>query len=100
MGDTLVGIEFKRWLVGGAGSDNLIGNAGIDTLINKRATTTLSRSGGNVTDAQWQLKHGTEIDRLTGIERVEFSDYGIALDLDGNAGDTAKLTRRASWCGT
>jgi hypothetical protein len=93
MGDTLVGDEFNNWLVGGAGSDNLIGNAGIDTalILAKRATTTLSRLGGNVTDAQWQLKRGTEIDRLTGIERVEFSDYGIALDLDGNAGKTAKL---------
>ncbi|MBL6805150.1 MAG: hypothetical protein ISQ56_07480, partial [Pseudomonadales bacterium] len=93
LGDTLVGDEFNNWLVGGAGNDNLTGGAGVDTalILAKRATTTVSRLEGNAIDAQWQLKRGTEIDRLTGIERVEFSDYGLALDLDGNAGETAKL---------
>jgi serralysin len=42
-------------------------------------------------DAQWKLKRGAEVDKLTGIERVEFSDYGIALDSEGNAGEAAKL---------
>ena len=45
----------------------------------------------DLADAQWTLKRGAEVDKLTGIERVEFSDYGIALDSEGNAGEAAKL---------
>ncbi|MDB2483460.1 hypothetical protein N9Y16_02605 [Gammaproteobacteria bacterium] len=93
MGDTLVGDEFDNWLVGAAGSDKLDGGAGIDTalILAPRATTTLTRLNDGLADAQWQLRRGTEVDNLTGVERVEFSDYGLALDLDGNAGEAVKL---------
>ena len=93
MDDTLVGDEFDNWLVGAAGNDKLDGGAGIDTalILAPRATTTLTRLNDGLADAQWTLKRGAEVDKLTGIERVEFSDYGIALDSEGNAGEAAKL---------
>ena len=93
MDDTLVGDEFDNWLVGAAGNDKLDGGAGIDTALIRapRATATLTRLNDGSTVAQWTLKRGAEVDKLTGIERVEFSDYGIALDSEGNAGEAAKL---------
>ena len=93
MGDKLVGDEFNNILVGAAGNDDLVGGEGVDTalILAPRATTTLTRLSGGPAGIQWQLRSGTEVDNLTGIERVEFSDYGLALDLDGNAGDAAKL---------
>ena len=93
MDDTLVGDEFDNWLVGAAGNDKLDGGAGIDTalILAPRATATLTRLNDGSTVAQWTLKRGAEVDKLTGIERVEFSDYGIALDSEGNAGEAAKL---------
>jgi len=93
MDDTLVGDEFDNWLVGAAGNDKLDGGAGIDTALihAPRATATLTRLNDGSTVAQWTLKRGAEVDKLTGIERVEFSDYGIALDSEGNAGEAAKL---------
>ena len=93
MGDKLVGDEFNNVLVGAAGNDDLVGGEGVDTalIFATRATTTLTKLSGGPAGVQWQIRSGTEVDNLTGIERVEFSDYGLALDLDGNAGDAAKL---------
>ncbi len=36
-------------------------------------------------------KNGTVNDLLTGVERLNFTDKSIAIDLNGNAGTTAKI---------
>jgi hypothetical protein len=48
-------------------------------LINKAFSVTDKRNGSDGTDS------------LTGIERLKFTDKSIAIDLDGNAGITAKV---------
>jgi FG-GAP-like repeat/RTX calcium-binding nonapeptide repeat (4 copies) len=75
-----------RKLTGSSGNDTFIGSnfddvinggAGIDTAVFKG-----TRANHTTTD-------GT--DTLINIERLKFSDVSVALDLDGNAGQVAKI---------
>lgn len=86
--DSLTGDEFANVFVGGGGSDEIVGGAGIDT-----AVFTASYASASVIQGvdSWRITLSGETDVLSGIERLEFSDRAIALDLDGNAGETAKL---------
>jgi len=87
----LYGFDGNDRLQGGSGDDRLDGGAGIDTAVYARAAAgyTLSRTG-----ADWRVTDdaGNEgADTLVDIERLRFADRSIALDLDGAAGNTAKL---------
>jgi len=73
------------------GDENIDGDLGIDTVILQGARSSFSitktTTGYNVTD-----KVGAGgVDTLTNIERLQFTDTNIALDLSGNAGTTAKI---------
>jgi Ca2+-binding RTX toxin-like protein len=69
--DTLIGGEGNDTIAGGLGNDVINGGAGIDTV---------------------QLNEQTDgRDTLTDVERIQFTDKNIALDLDGNAGKAAKI---------
>jgi serralysin len=89
--DDLQGSEGSDILEGDAGNDILIGGDGIDTAryASARSNFTLARTteGFRVTD----LTGNEGSDRLIGVERVEFSDAKVALDLNGNAGEVAKI---------
>lgn len=74
-------------------NETFSGAGGVDTLVahGARGQYTLQPlTGGN-----WQLNDkgaGLDgIDTLQQIERVRFSDYSVALDLDGAAGTAARL---------
>lgn len=88
--DMLVGNSANNVLRGNGGDDLLDGKAGIDT-----AVFSGSRSGYELTiSGKTQVKDksgfdGTDI--LTNIERLQFTDKSFALDLEGNAGITAKV---------
>ncbi|OYU46757.1 MAG: hypothetical protein CFE44_00375 [Burkholderiales bacterium PBB4] len=90
--DTLTGNGANNLLRGNGGSDALDGGAGIDTAIytSARAGYTLAVAATTkVTD-----KAGFEgVDTLSGIERLQFSDSKVAIDLTpgGNAAKTAQL---------
>jgi hypothetical protein len=85
-------------VTGTAGNDTLVassstsiafdGLAGIDTVAFAKARTayavTQTSTGFTVTD-------GTVTDTVTHIERLQFADNKLALDLDGHAGQTAKI---------
>ncbi|MBI5259016.1 MAG: DUF4214 domain-containing protein [Burkholderiales bacterium] len=93
---------------GHAGDDTLDGRAGLDIAeySGLRAGFALTRSASG-----WQLvdQRGNEgRDQLIGIERLQFADGGLALDLDGHAGAVARLLgtlfgptalTRADWVG-
>ena len=47
-----------------------------------------------LSDGSWQIKNKlniSNIDNLTNVERIEFSDLSIAIDLSGSAGQVAKI---------
>jgi serralysin len=87
--DKLSGGAGADTLEGGSGNDSLDGGSGIDTAAygGTRASHTVNYNGGN-----WQVvTSGSDVDSLTGTERLQFGDGGLALDLSGNAGEVAKV---------
>jgi len=99
-GDTFTGSALDNRLEGSdgddtffstAGDDILQGDAGLDT-----AVYALARSAYTLRDVETGIavieKPGSAgSDSLPGTERLQFSDIRLALDLDGAAGQTAKL---------
>lgn len=85
-------------LNGGAGDDVLDGGAGLDTVAvaGLRGTLVLGHSGSDWTLADRSGSIGSGgTDRLVAVERVQFSDMGVALDVgvDGHAGQVAQIIR-------
>ena len=78
-------------LIGNGSRNTLDGGAGIDTVQtgSARSQFTLNKTsdGYTLTD---NANPGNQ-DTLTNIERVKFADAHVALDLDGHAGEVAKL---------
>ena len=78
-------------ITGGGGNDNIDGGVGIDIAIFSGASKGYKIS----TEAASVLVTGNAItdgiDTLLNIERIRFSDKSIAIDLNGNAGISAKV---------
>jgi serralysin len=89
--DTLIGTGAGNQLTGGAGNDALDGGAGLDTAIYRgaRGNFRLTKTGTGYTVQDNTGAEGT--DTLANIERLQFSTTKLAIDLDGNAGTTAKI---------
>jgi serralysin len=89
--DTLIGNDANNTLKGGGGSDALDGGAGIDTAIYSGVAGNFAWSatatGFSITDGS--NAEGT--DQLTSIERLQFANEHVALDLNGHAGVVAKI---------
>lgn len=88
---------------GASGNDNfsgtgagarLDGGAGIDTVFyqGKRAAFNITANGDGYKVAAKTSQMG---DTLTGVERLQFVDSAIALDIDGTAGQCYRLYRAA-----
>jgi serralysin len=93
--DQLSGTAGNDVLRGDGGSDSLNGQGGIDTAAfgAARANFTVARSGGTVTVAD---KAGTGgIDTLANVERLQFSDIAVAVDIDGNGGEAYRIYQAA-----
>lgn len=78
---------------GGVGNDMFDGGPGIDTARygGPRANYTLTRAA-----THWEVvdRSGADgNDKLVAMERLQFGDRGVALDLDGNAGVVARVLR-------
>jgi methionine-rich copper-binding protein CopC len=86
--DVLSGIGTNIRLSGGDGVDVVVyGNSYANYTVTRGATETkvLFRNAGSL---------GTG-DSLTGVERLQFADRNIALDVDGNGGQTYRLYQAA-----
>ncbi len=89
--DKVVGGRGNDTLSGGGGNDSLDGQEDIDTAIyaSSRGAMTLTHNADNSYTIRDDAN--TEgVDTLNNIERINFSDEKLALDLNGNAGITAK----------
>ena len=108
--DKLYGNEVANVIDGGAGNDLVEGWDGNDTLIGDKGDDQLNGGNGidtaqysstwgnyktsslnNVFSVTDKRSNGDGSDSLTSVERLKFTDKSIAIDLDGNAGITAKV---------
>lgn len=102
----LYGLAGNDVLIGGLGNDHIDGGSGLDTVkvdallgsVNEKnysitksseSNWSLAYTGPTITTYPPPATNGT--DTLIDIERLKFNDKSIALDLDGNAGKSAKI---------
>lgn len=74
---------------GGVTSDTIDGLAGFDILQygGARAEYSITESSAG----HWTITHGSEVDSVTNVERLQFADMHHAIDMQGSAGTVAKL---------
>lgn len=89
--NTLTGGNGNDVLVGATGNDTIDGGSGADIALYlaSRGNYTLSKGTGSYSISDTIGTDGS--DTLLNIERLQFSDTKLAIDLDGNAGTTAKI---------
>lgn len=78
-------------LIGNIASNSLDGGAGIDyvEVRSPRAQSMLNKTASGYTLTA--IAQPADTDQLINIERLKFNDLNVALDLDGQAGQVAKL---------
>jgi hypothetical protein len=90
---TISGTADNDVLISRQGSDTIDGGAGTDTVVLSgiRSSYTLVRTGNDITLSDTLGTDG--IDKMSNVERLKFSDGGIALDVGStqSAGETALL---------
>ena len=89
-GTTLTGTAANDTLTGGAGSDTINGGAGLDTTVYTSRFAAYAVSALAAANSYSVVSDEGE-DSLLNMERLQFSDAFLALDLDGNAGQTYRL---------
>jgi Ca2+-binding RTX toxin-like protein len=89
--ETLDGGAGNDQITGGGGNDNINGGIGIDIAIFSGASKGYKISTGTASALVTGDSLTDGIDTLLNIERIRFSDKSIAIDLNGNAGITAKV---------
>ena len=90
--DTLDGGAGADVLIGGEGENYVVGGEGIDTALfaGPHAAYAQGHSSGSF-GVQWDITSGASVDHLAGVERLQFADVRLAIDLGGNAGFVARL---------
>jgi len=92
-GQTLVGSGASEPFHSGIGNDTIDGGAGINTVIYNcnRSSFTLTKTASG-----WTLSSAAEgIDTLTNVERIQFPNETLALDISGNAGQAYRVYQAA-----
>lgn len=93
--DTLTGTAANDSFNGLAGNDIINGGAGLDTAIyaGKRADFTITAAGANFTVQDKTGAEGT--DTLNQVERLQFADMSVALDVNGTAAVAYRIYQAA-----
>ena len=92
-GHVFIGTSANDTFTTTAGSDTIDGAGGIDTVVftGTRADHTLTR-----TTPGWTISSATDgSDTLQNVERLQFSDMVLALDINGNAGQAYRIYQAA-----
>ena len=90
---TLTGSTGRDKLEGTAGNDKIDGGAGIDTAV---FSGTWDTHALTKTSSGWTVSSSSDgTDSLANVERLQFSDKTIALDIEGNAGQAYRLYQAA-----
>ena len=96
--DTVAAGEGNDTITGGAGDDSIDGGNGIDTAVfsDVRANYTIAEVPGTQT---WTVTHnalvGDGTDTVVNVERLQFADEKVAIDLTGDAGQAYRLYQAA-----
>lgn len=90
--DKIYGTPGNDIIFGSAGNDTIDGLKGVDTVIynglRASATVTKTSTGHTVSGPEG-------VDTLISIERLQFADKTLALDIDGNAGQAYRIYQAA-----
>jgi hypothetical protein len=104
--ETLYGNYQANVITGSGGNDTIDGGVGIDIAKFSAPLGSISSSNyliEKLNDTAWSVSYKGPVitifpppitegtDQLTNIERLQFMDKNVALDLNGNAGTTAKI---------
>jgi serralysin len=89
--DVIIGNGADNVLVGGRGNDIIDGGAGLDTAAFGGARSDYRVNPQSGTCGIEDLRGIDGADTLTNIERLQFSDESVALDVDGSAGLVARV---------
>lgn len=94
-GETLRGSAGDDLFISSAGNDTFIGNGGRDTVryAEKQARFHIDVTSTGATIADTAQAEGC--DTLVGVQRVQFADTAVALDVAGNAGQVYRLYQAA-----
>jgi len=91
--DIFIGTERSEWFYGRDGNDQIDGGGGLDTVqySGRRADYDVYVSAFSGRRIVAAVDGESGADSLRDIERLIFSDSAIAYDLDGAAGDAARM---------
>ena len=88
--DKVVSLEFADLYINTPSKDNFDGGPGIDTVVyDKPLSNYVVTTGVNGMEVS-SADYSEGADWLLNIERIQFKDKGLAFDLEGHAGVTAK----------
>ena len=95
-GDTIAALGGNDTVTGGAGNDTVDGGAGVDIAMfsDVRANYTVAAFQGGFTVTHNTLV-GEGSDTLVNVERLQFADAKVAIDIEGNGGQAYRLYRAA-----
>ncbi|MCH8622874.1 S8 family serine peptidase [Undibacterium sp. TS12] len=93
--DTLTGGAGNDILVGGKGDDVIDGGSGFDTALYDTARSNYQITAGNNTFTVKNVSGANGNDTLSNIERLNFSDMSVALDVNGIAGQAYRIYQAA-----
>ncbi|BBB68107.1 hypothetical protein UNDYM_3854 [Undibacterium sp. YM2] len=95
--DYLYGFAGNDTLTGGGGNDFLAGGDGLDTasFAGLRTGYSISKSKDGQSWAITDLAGSDGNDQLISIERLQFKDQALALDINGTAGQVYRLYQAA-----
>ncbi|MFZ6654350.1 DUF4214 domain-containing protein [Undibacterium sp. TJN19] len=97
--DNWTGTAGNETFIYGVGNDNYDGGQGLDTLYDSLPASYFSLDQSKTGFVLTMTKTGTsisgQISNLINVERIQFSDKMVALDLDGNAGQAYRLYQAA-----
>ncbi|MBC5767915.1 M10 family metallopeptidase C-terminal domain-containing protein [Ramlibacter sp. GTP1] len=90
--DTLTGNPSNNRLQGGGGNDTIAGGAGTDTAVFSGARANYTITGSAAAGLTVRDNAGSDgTDTIREVERLAFSDRGVAFDTDGAAGRAVLL---------